>query len=72
MRQAPGRGLTLGLGARQRRGLSGEGEHATFEIALGEEQHAEYGEHQHEQPAEDGWTVHGQGALGHDLAHLGI
>ena len=68
--EALGRRLALGLGAGQRRGLAGEGGDAALEVPLGEEQHAEDGEHQDQQPAEQRRAVDGQGALGHDLAGL--
>ena len=62
-----GRGLALGLGAGQRRGLAGERGHAALEAPLGEQQHADQREHQDRAPQEQRRAVDGERALGGDL-----
>ena len=65
--QPAGGCLALGLGARQRGGLAGEGADAAVDVSLGEQEHAGEGEHQDQAPEEDRRPVDGDRALGRDL-----
>ena len=64
--EAGGRGLALGLGARQRSGLTGERGDPALEVPLGEEQHSPDREDQDQAPQEDGGTVDDDRAAGGD------
>ena len=66
--QPLGRGQALRLGAGQGGSLAGERRHPALEPALGEEQHAEQGQPDHQPPEEQGGPVDRECALCHHLA----
>ncbi len=64
-------GTTLGLGAREGRGLAGEGGDPALEAALGEERDPGEREDQQHPPQEDGGPVDGHGPRGAEEAARG-
>jgi hypothetical protein len=66
-----GRGLTLGLGARQRGGLTGERRDARLQATLGEQRDTGEREQQHQAPQEDRRAVDHDRASSADQAARG-